>query len=350
MELAAVAIDPIIWSILWALAQNVLGLIQNSPHDRVTVVRFVQGKVMDVMRLLERMERNPNFGVDATITSNLQFALEALKMELTRVLKLNGVMYSMQAKRCKDSLAKRVGHVDSVLTSLNTELVLSLRDQQEVVERTRLQEENARLANERLLGQVTVGGPRQDNVLAPDHPPREMQKTAQESSERVPNLVPYIIPHVNVTLAEENAQESSERVPNLVPYIIPHVNVTLAEENAQESSERVPNLVPYIIPHVNVTLAEEENAGRLGTFPMLGLEQEGREEAYYARAVAVIDEGSSGLGVPVPFIHHRDHHMCGQCARRIVGIRFHSRHIPDYDLCEECFRGSGVNLRFFLEE
>ena len=413
----ALPFDPIIWTLLVNLVQAVISLIRNPPPNRIEICQVCLWKLLEVDQFLQRIQQSRSIVVDATLSfvaEGLKDGLSALHQELDEVLTMNRGRYFLQGRNRTENLVELVRRVDSSLSSLSAALLFSLHEQQ-VGERARHEEENARLTvvHERLSPQVGAGGPprpHQDNVfvastmeqcervaslvpyvtvaherLSPQvgagGPPRPHQDnvfvaSTMEQCERVASLVPYVTvaherlspqvgaggprPHQDEVLAG-STMEQSERVASLVPYItvthersVGHGDEVLAarkmQQSVQESSERAPSLVPYIVPHANVTLAEE-NAGRLGTFLMLGLEQEGREEAYYARAVAAIDEGSSGLGVPVPcLIHHRDHHMCGQCARRIVGRRFHSRHIPDYDLCEECYRGSGVNLRFFLEE
>ena len=315
MELAAaVTLDPIIWSILWALAQNVLGLIQNSPRDRISILQIPHGKVSEVSLLLGRIQQSRSIVVDATLSPilhNLKLGLSALKTEVNEVLTMTSRRYILEGKKRKENLAELVRRVDSSLTSLNTAFSLFHLEQQV--------EENARLslANERLLRQVSAGGPRQDEALAA----RTMQQSMQESSERVGSLEPYIIPDATFPLAEENT--------GLVTYCKGQGEIAFAE-----CLGTVP--MPAWSPMTTTACVSFQESD-------LGLEQ-GREAA-----VVAIDEASSGLGSPVAFIH-RDHKCDGCLTKPIVGKKFHSLHVPNYDLCEECYKRCHGTSDDFWEE
>jgi regulator of replication initiation timing len=290
-------VEPIFWSLLLIVGQQVYQLTQNPPRRKIDVE--VGKKVKGVNRILARITRlGPNVADEETM-ANVENSLNAIRDEIMRIQTMNRVQYLHRSKECQNRLKEMVHDLHENVQLLSTSLVADIH--QHVVEHTRLAEENSRLRAENatlLRRQVNASVQREEENA---HVPT-MQQSVQGSSTE-----------------QEQMHDDEQGNARLVPY----VNVMIKQEKDP--------LLPYCIGDASIPFAE-----CLGRIDLDSSSENHRPDEVFE------------VGEPVPFIHF--HHTCDSCMMfPIIGKRFRAMNHRDFDLCQGCFSNSNITCLSFEE-
>ena len=338
---------PIMWSVLLILGQQVYQLTQNPPRHMIDVE--VGKKVQAVNRIFARITRLGTHVADEETMANVENGLKAIRDEIMRIQKMTRVQYLHRSKECQNNLKQMVRDLHENVQLLSTSLVADIH--QHVVQHTRLEEENARLAaeNARLWRQVG------DSV----------QRLEEVDAQGNARLDPYCIGDARIPFAEclgriDLDSSSENRRPyavfedgELFPFIhfrhecngcllFPIIGKRFRATNHPDF-----DLCQSCFSKSNITcLSFEEtevvsdSQHQLAWRRALGLEQ--CSKAVHEKVVGTFEAST-------PFIH--GFHTCDACSTKpIIGKRFHAVHLPNYDICESCFKNQNGTSDCFMEE
>mmetsp|Transcript_17984 Transcript_17984/g.41963 ORF Transcript_17984/g.41963 Transcript_17984/m.41963 type:complete len:590 (+) Transcript_17984:246-2015(+) len=122
------------------------------------------------------------------------------------------------------------------------------------------------------------------------------------------------------------------------------INIS-SDEELNDSFEGILKKLPIITPFritVSVSSNKDKPAGVGGRIPIVGAtvpRRSGRNVSYSPAATLFANQPKAAQGPTADnalFIHGR--HTCDSCsASPIVGTRYHSTKIPDFDLCTKCY-------------
>lgn len=146
----------------------------------------------------------------------------------------------------------------------------------------------------------------------------------------MPATSPTVSPGNNL---EERAKKATDKKP--VPEPSAPVDTDIAKENEKEGNTKVKEQEK----EVNV----EDQKPKAKESPVDVPKVEAAPKEAPSKAATEEEEAKAEER---PFIHGR--HTCDNCLTTpIIGLRFHAKNLPDYDLCENCFgKYKGEDIQF----